>query len=95
MVSVINWLSKTVAIFCVMINRAGGSGAAKAIHLLSGVSGWGYPLGEKGSVSLLGTRIRFPVAGFCDLNRYLLKPIFVRVGQFDLLRQLGPAIVIA
>jgi putative membrane-bound dehydrogenase-like protein len=26
---------------------------AKAIHLLSGVSGWGYPLGEKGSVSLI------------------------------------------
>lgn len=27
--------------------------AAKSIHLLSGVSGWGYPLGEKGSVSLI------------------------------------------
>jgi putative membrane-bound dehydrogenase-like protein len=27
--------------------------AAKAIHLLSGVSGWGFPLGEKGSVSLI------------------------------------------
>ncbi len=26
---------------------------AKAIHLLSGVSGWGFPLGEKGSVSLI------------------------------------------
>jgi putative heme-binding domain-containing protein len=26
---------------------------AKAIHFLSGVSGWGYPYGEKGSVSLL------------------------------------------
>jgi putative heme-binding domain-containing protein len=26
---------------------------AKAIHMLSGVSGWGYPLGEKGSVSLI------------------------------------------
>ncbi len=26
---------------------------AKAIHLLSGVSGWGYPLGEKGSVSMI------------------------------------------
>jgi putative heme-binding domain-containing protein len=25
---------------------------AKAVHLLSGVSGWGFPLGEKGSVSL-------------------------------------------
>lgn len=27
--------------------------AAKAIHILGGVSGWGYPLGEKGSVSLI------------------------------------------
>jgi putative heme-binding domain-containing protein len=27
--------------------------AAKAIHLLSGVSGWGYPFSEKGSVSLI------------------------------------------
>ncbi len=26
---------------------------AKTIHLLSGVSGWGYPLGEKGSVSMI------------------------------------------
>ncbi|MDB5390025.1 MAG: Trehalose utilization [Planctomycetaceae bacterium] len=26
---------------------------AKAIHLLSGVSGWGFPIGEKGSVSLI------------------------------------------
>ncbi len=26
---------------------------AKAIHLLSGVSGWGFPLGEKGSVSMI------------------------------------------
>jgi putative membrane-bound dehydrogenase-like protein len=26
---------------------------AKTIHLLSGVSGWGFPLGEKGSVSLI------------------------------------------
>ncbi len=26
---------------------------AKAIHMLSGVSGWGFPLGEKGSVSLI------------------------------------------
>ncbi len=26
---------------------------AKAIHLLGGISGWGYPLGEKGSVSLI------------------------------------------
>jgi putative membrane-bound dehydrogenase-like protein len=29
------------------------SGPAKAIHLLSGVSGWGFPRGEKGSVSLI------------------------------------------
>ncbi|HEV3084672.1 MAG TPA: c-type cytochrome, partial [Gemmataceae bacterium] len=27
--------------------------SAKAIHLLSGVSGWGYPYSEKGSVSLI------------------------------------------
>jgi putative membrane-bound dehydrogenase-like protein len=26
---------------------------AKAIHMLSGISGWGFPLGEKGSVSLI------------------------------------------
>jgi putative membrane-bound dehydrogenase-like protein len=26
---------------------------AKSIHLLSGVSGWGYPLGQKGTVSLI------------------------------------------
>ena len=26
---------------------------AKAIHLLSGVSGWGYPYGNRGSVSLI------------------------------------------
>ena len=26
---------------------------AKAIHFLSGVSGWGFPLGEKGSVTLI------------------------------------------
>ena len=26
---------------------------AKAVHLLSGVSGWGFPLGEKGSTSLV------------------------------------------
>ena len=25
---------------------------ARAVHLLSGVSGWGYPLGKKGSVSM-------------------------------------------
>jgi len=29
------------------------NGVIKAIHLLSGVSGWGFPLGEKGSVSLI------------------------------------------
>ncbi|MDX1944603.1 MAG: ThuA domain-containing protein [Pirellulaceae bacterium] len=28
-------------------------GPAKAIHLLSGVAGWAYPLGQKGSVSLI------------------------------------------
>jgi putative heme-binding domain-containing protein len=27
--------------------------AARTIHMLSGVSGWGYPIGEKGSVSLI------------------------------------------
>lgn len=27
--------------------------AVRAVHLLSGVSGWGYPLGEKGSASLI------------------------------------------
>jgi putative membrane-bound dehydrogenase-like protein len=27
--------------------------SAKAIHLLSGVSGWGYPFGKKGSISLI------------------------------------------
>src|ERR1044071_1611757 len=26
---------------------------AKSIHMLSGVSGWGFPVGEKGSVSLI------------------------------------------
>jgi hypothetical protein len=26
---------------------------AKAIHFLSGVSGWGYPAGEKGTVSMI------------------------------------------
>jgi putative heme-binding domain-containing protein len=29
------------------------SAPAKAIHLLSGVSGWGFPLGTKGSVSMI------------------------------------------
>jgi putative heme-binding domain-containing protein len=32
---------------------------AKAIHLLSGISGWGFPLGEKGSVSMI-VRIHYP-----------------------------------
>lgn len=31
---------------------------AKAIHLLGGVSGWGFPLGERGSVSLV-VRLRY------------------------------------
>ncbi|HEY7429020.1 MAG TPA: PVC-type heme-binding CxxCH protein [Gemmataceae bacterium] len=31
---------------------------ARAIHLLSGVSGWGYPAGEKGTVSLI-VRLRY------------------------------------
>ena len=26
---------------------------AKAVHFLSGVSGWGFPLGEKGSVTMI------------------------------------------
>jgi uncharacterized protein len=33
---------------------------AKAIHLLSGVSGWGFPLGEKGSVTMI---VRLHYAG--------------------------------
>jgi len=33
---------------------------ANAIHLLSGVSGWGYPMGEKGSVSMI---VRLHYAG--------------------------------
>jgi hypothetical protein len=32
--------------------------AARAIHLLSGVSGWGFPIGEKGSVSMI-VRLHF------------------------------------
>jgi putative membrane-bound dehydrogenase-like protein len=31
---------------------------ARAIHLLSGVSGWGFPLGDKGTVSLI-VRLRY------------------------------------
>ncbi len=33
--------------------RLACNGPAKAIHLLSGVSGWGHPLGDKGSVSMI------------------------------------------
>jgi len=29
------------------------NGAAKSIHLLSGVSGWGFPFGQKGTVSMI------------------------------------------
>jgi hypothetical protein len=48
--------------------------SARAIHLLSGVSGWGHPLGEKGSVSMIvrlhytdgkgrtGLEVRLPTA---------------------------------
>jgi len=43
-------LPKSVSLPC--------NSAAKAIHLLSGVSGWGFPLGEKGSVSLI-VRLRY------------------------------------
>ena len=32
--------------------------AARAIHFLSGVSGWGYPVGTKGSVSMI-VRLRY------------------------------------
>ncbi len=38
-------MPKTVTLPC--------NASAKAIHLLSGVSGWGYPLGREGSVTLL------------------------------------------
>jgi hypothetical protein len=38
-------MPKTVTLPCNM--------PAKAIHFLSGVSGWGYPYSEKGSVSLI------------------------------------------
>jgi putative membrane-bound dehydrogenase-like protein len=38
-------MPKTVTLPC--------GAAAKAIHLLSGVSGWGFPYGDKGSVSLI------------------------------------------
>jgi putative heme-binding domain-containing protein len=38
-------MPKTVTLPC--------NAPAKAIHLLSGISGWGFPLGEKGSVSVI------------------------------------------
>ncbi|MBI4585927.1 MAG: ThuA domain-containing protein [Planctomycetes bacterium] len=38
---------------------------AKAIHMLSGVSGWGYPLGEKGSVSVI-VRLHYESGGTED-----------------------------
>jgi hypothetical protein len=38
-------MPKSVAVPC--------NAPAKAIHLLSGVSGWGFPIGEKGSVSMI------------------------------------------
>ena len=34
------------------------AGAVKAIHLLGGVAGWGYPLGQRGDVSLI-VRLRY------------------------------------
>lgn len=34
------------------------NGPAKAFHFLSGISGWGFPYGEKGSVSLI-VRVRY------------------------------------
>jgi hypothetical protein len=37
-------MPKSVTIAC--------NSAAKAIHILGGISGWGFPLGEKGSTSL-------------------------------------------
>jgi putative membrane-bound dehydrogenase-like protein len=39
--------------------------AAKAIHLLGGVSGWGFPLGEKGSTSLV-VRLHYKDGGVED-----------------------------
>jgi hypothetical protein len=42
---------------------------AKAIHFLSGVSGWGYPFGEKGSVSLI-VRLHY---GDGKVEEHLLK----------------------
>jgi putative membrane-bound dehydrogenase-like protein len=33
--------------------KLAANAAAKAVHLLSGVSGWGFPLGEKGSTSMI------------------------------------------
>jgi putative heme-binding domain-containing protein len=45
-------MPKTISIPC--------NSALKAVHILGGVSGWGFPLGEKGSVSLI---VRFHYAG--------------------------------
>jgi hypothetical protein len=39
--------------------------AAKVIHLLGGVSGWGFPLGEKGSTSLI-VRLHYKDGGVED-----------------------------
>ncbi len=53
---------------------------AKAIHLLSGVSGWGYPGGQEGSVSLIvrlhyaGRRDRRPPSQKWDPLRRLHPP---------------------
>ncbi len=38
--------------------RVPSNAAARAIHFLSGVSGWGFPLGERGSVSMI-VRLHF------------------------------------
>jgi putative membrane-bound dehydrogenase-like protein len=43
-------MPKSVTLLC--------NAPAKSIHLLSGVSGWGYPASEKGSVSLI-VRLRY------------------------------------
>ena len=50
--SISRTMPKSVSVPC--------NGSAKAIHLLSGVSGWGFPLGEKGSVSMI---VRLHYAG--------------------------------
>jgi putative membrane-bound dehydrogenase-like protein len=43
-------MPKSVAVPC--------NAPARAIHFLSGISGWGYPLGQRGSVSLI-VRLRY------------------------------------